>query len=63
MERLKKIEEQMDNANAKHGSRFKYCLYCEAREYDHKGVIHTKDCAITIIRKLINEKETENLTD
>ena len=56
MKRLKEIERQIDEANVEYTSDGLMCLYCKSYEYNGKvGVVHKDDCAITLIRELINE--------
>jgi len=58
LEKLKIIEESMDMANCKYGSKDSLCIYCGSKEYNGRvGIVHYRHCPIKILRELINSYE------
>ena len=51
---IKEIEYLMDKANAEHGTKKAYCLFCNSTKYDGKvGIVHHKKCIIQRLRNII----------
>lgn len=60
IELLIKAEFALDNHNADYGTKDKYCLQCNAKEYDAiVGVVHSPNCLIIQIRSIVDKELKE----
>lgn len=53
-EKIVKIENQLDDFNAKYGTEGNLCLFCYSKTYNgRQGIIHNPDCLILSLRSIL----------
>jgi len=60
IELLTRAELKLDNINADYGSKEKYCLCCNSKDYDGiVGILHYDYCIIRRIREYLKKLDSQ----